>query len=87
MAYTRLTNFGAACTPPIRRPNALTSPDRTLVYWPNLPHDATPVVLGWSFLALVVLPAPVSRWIYIVDQLCCRLMKLLAILCPLFVFF
>jgi len=33
-------------TSPIRRPDAHTSADRSLVYWPNLPHDATPVVAG-----------------------------------------
>ena len=55
-------------TSPIRRPDAVTSPDRTLVYWPNLPRDATPVVPGWSFSALVVLPVPVSSWIYFLDH-------------------
>jgi DDE superfamily endonuclease len=55
-------------TSPIRRPNARTSPDRTLVYWPNLPRDATPVVPGWSFSALVVLPVPVSSWTYFLDH-------------------
>jgi len=47
-------------TSPIRRLDAHTSVDRSMVYWPNLPHDATPVVAGWSFSALVVLPQPVS---------------------------
>jgi hypothetical protein len=55
-------------TSSIRRPDALTSPDRTLVYWPNLPRDATPVAPGWSFSALVVLPQPVSSWTYILDH-------------------
>jgi DDE superfamily endonuclease len=55
-------------TSPIRRPDALTAPDRTLVYWPNLPRDATPVVPGWSFSALVVLPQPVSSWTYVLDH-------------------
>jgi hypothetical protein len=55
-------------TSPIRRPDAITSPDRTLVYWPNLPKDATPVVAGWSFSALVVLPQPVSSWTYVLDH-------------------
>jgi hypothetical protein len=53
---------------PIRRPDAATSPDRTLVYWPNLPRDATPVVPGWCFSALVVLPQPVSSWTYVLDH-------------------
>jgi len=55
-------------TSPIRRPDAHTSADRSLVYWPNLPHDATPVVAGWSFSALVVLPQPVSSWPYMRDH-------------------
>jgi hypothetical protein len=55
-------------TSPIRRPDALTSRDRTLVYWPNLPRDATPVVPGWSFSALVALPQPVSSWTYVLDH-------------------
>jgi hypothetical protein len=55
-------------TSPIRRPDARTSLDRTLVYWPNLPPDATPVVPGWSFSALVVLPVPVSSWTYVLDH-------------------
>jgi len=55
-------------TSPIRRPDAHTSADRSLVYWPNLPHDATPVVAGWSFSALVVLPQPVSSWTYMRDH-------------------
>ena len=55
-------------TSPIRRPQAHTAPDRTLVYWPNLPKDATPVAPGWSFSALVVLPQPVSSWTYVLDH-------------------
>ena len=55
-------------TSPIRRPEAHTSADRSMVYWPNLPHDATPVVAGWSFSALVVLPQPVSSWTYMLDH-------------------
>jgi hypothetical protein len=55
-------------TSPIRRPDAVTARDRTLVYWPNLPRDATPVVPGWSFSAVVVLPQPVSSWTYILDH-------------------
>lgn len=55
-------------TSPIRRPDARTSRDRTLVYWPNLPKDATPVVPGWSFSALVALPQPVSSWTYVLDH-------------------
>jgi hypothetical protein len=46
------------------RPQAHTSPDRTLVYRSNLPSDATPVAPGWQFSTLVVLPDPVSSWMY-----------------------
>jgi hypothetical protein len=55
-------------TSSILRPEAHTSKDRTLVYRSNLPNDATPVGPGWSFSALVVLPDPVSSWIYILDH-------------------
>jgi hypothetical protein len=55
-------------TSPIRRPDASTSRDRTLVYWPNLPKDATPVVPGYAFSALVALPQPVSSWTYVLEH-------------------
>ena len=55
-------------TSSILRPQAHTSNDRTLVYRSNLPAAATPVGPGWSFSALVVVPDPVSRWIYILDH-------------------
>lgn len=55
-------------TSSILRPDATTSPDRTLVYRPNLPSDATPVGPGWCFSTLVVLPDPVSSWTYILDN-------------------
>src|SRR3712207_5617913 len=42
-------------TSSILRPEAHTSADRTLVYWPNLPADATPVAPGFCFSTLVVL--------------------------------
>ena len=55
-------------TSSILRPDAVTSADRTLVYWPNLPKDATPVAPGWCFSTLVVLPDPVSSWTYVLDN-------------------
>ena len=55
-------------TSSILRPEAHTSADRTLVYRPNLPKDATPVGPGWSFSTLVVLPDPVSSWTYVLDN-------------------
>jgi hypothetical protein len=55
-------------TSSILRPDAATSADRTLVYRPNLPSDATPVGPGWCFSTLVVLPDPVSSWTYVLDN-------------------
>lgn len=55
-------------TSTILRPQARTSPDRTLVYRSNLPADATPVGPGWQFSTLVVLPEPVSSWTYVLDN-------------------
>lgn len=55
-------------TSSILRPEAVTSADRTLVYRPNLPKDATPVGPGWCFSTLVVLPEPVSSWTYVLDN-------------------
>jgi hypothetical protein len=55
-------------TSSILRPDALTSADRTLVYRPNLPSDATPVAPGFSFSTLVLLPDPVSSWTYVLDN-------------------
>jgi hypothetical protein len=55
-------------TSSILRPDAVTSEDRTLVYWPNLPKDATPVAPGFCFSTLVVLPEPVSSWTYVLSN-------------------
>jgi hypothetical protein len=55
-------------TSSILRPDAHTSADRTLVYWANLPTDATPVAPGFCFSTLVVLPEPVSSWTYVLDN-------------------
>ena len=55
-------------TSSILRPDAQTSQDRTLVYRPNLPKDATPVGPGFCFSTLVVLPNPVSSWTYVLDN-------------------
>lgn len=55
-------------TSSILRPHAQTSQDRTLVYRPNLPKDATPVGPGWCFSTLVVLPEPVSSWTYVLSN-------------------
>jgi hypothetical protein len=55
-------------TSAIARPDARTSPERTLVYQPNLPSGSAPVVPGWLFSTLVVLPDPVSSWTYLLDN-------------------
>ncbi len=55
-------------TSPIHRPAAHTVADRTLVYAPNLPAGATAVRPGWACSTLVVLPAPVSSWTYVLDN-------------------
>lgn len=55
-------------TSSIPRPEAHTAPDRTFVHRSGLPPDATPVGAGWLFSTLVVLPDPVSSWVYILDN-------------------
>lgn len=55
-------------TSPIHRPEAPTCADRTLVYAPNAPAGARPVLPGWSCSTLVALPAPVSSWTYVLDN-------------------
>lgn len=55
-------------TSSILRPAAHTAPDRTFVHRTGLPPDATPVGAGWLFSTLVVLPDPVSSWVYILDN-------------------
>lgn len=54
-------------TSPIHRPEAATVADRTLVYAPNSPTGATPVLPGWACSTLVALPDPVSSWTYVLD--------------------
>jgi DDE superfamily endonuclease len=57
---------------PIPRPYARTAPDRTLVHVPAegrvLPRHAAPVVPGWAFSTLVIVPDPVSSWTHILDN-------------------
>src|SRR4051794_1127479 len=55
-------------TSPIHRPEADTLAERTLVYAPNTPTGATPVLPGWACSTLVVLPDPVSSWTYVLDN-------------------
>ena len=55
-------------TSPIPRPEAETVADRTLVYAPNAPAGAKPVLPGWACSTLVALPDPVSSWTYVLDN-------------------
>lgn len=46
----------------IGRPEADTSPDRGMIYVPNLPHAAKPVSVGWQFSTVMLLPEHPSSW-------------------------
>lgn len=52
----------------IARPQAETSPDREMIYVPNLPHAAKPVSVGWQFSTLMLLPSTASSWGGILSQ-------------------
>jgi len=53
---------------PMVRRQARTAADRTLVHVPNLPAGAAPVLPGWQFSALVVVPDPASSWTHVLDN-------------------
>jgi len=52
----------------IERPESQTSPDRTVVYKPNLPQGCKPISYGWQFSTVVVLPTQPSSWTAVLDQ-------------------
>ncbi len=52
----------------IERPASQTSPDRTVVYKPNLPQGCKPISYGWQFSTVVLLPAQPSSWTAVLDQ-------------------
>jgi DDE superfamily endonuclease len=52
---------------PMVRRQARTAADRTLVQVPNMPAGAAPVLPGWQFSALVVVPDPASSWTHVLD--------------------
>ncbi len=52
----------------IQRPESQTSPDRTVVYVPNLPESSKPISYGWQFSTVVVLPEHPSSWTAVLDQ-------------------
>src|SRR5579864_8049308 len=52
----------------IERPESATSPDRTVVYKPNLPESCKPSSYGWQFSTVVILPTQPSSWTAVLDQ-------------------
>ena len=52
----------------IARPEAETSPDRGMIYLPNLPHATKPVSVGWQFSTVMLLPSTPSSWGAILSQ-------------------
>lgn len=52
----------------IARPEAETSPDRGMIYVPNLPHAKRPVSVGWQFSTVMLLPETRSSWGAILSQ-------------------
>lgn len=52
----------------IARPHAKTARDRTLVHEANLPDGCPPVVAGWQFSTLALLPQTPSSWTYTLDN-------------------
>ncbi len=52
----------------IERPQSKTSPDRTVVYKPNLPESSKPISYGWQFSTVVILPEQPSSWTAVLDQ-------------------
>jgi hypothetical protein len=55
----------------IARPEAEASPDRGIIYLPNLPHTKRPVGVGWQFSTVMLLPNQPSSWGAILSQ--CRI--------------
>ena len=52
----------------IARPESETSPDRGMIYLPNLPHANRPVSVGWQVSTVMLLPATRSSWGAILSQ-------------------
>jgi DDE superfamily endonuclease len=52
----------------MQRLEAVSSPDRGMIYVPNLPHATTPVSVGWQFSTVMLLPEQPSSWVGILDQ-------------------
>jgi hypothetical protein len=52
----------------ILRPLSATARDRTYVHASNLPEGSKPVVAGWQFSSLCVLPETPSSWTYVLEN-------------------
>ncbi len=52
----------------IERLESQTSPDRTVVYKPNLLASSKPSSYGWQFSTVVLLPGQPSSWVAVLDQ-------------------
>ncbi len=52
----------------IARPQSPTARDRTYVHAANLPEGSKPVVAGWQYSALCVLPQTSGSWTYVLDN-------------------
>ena len=53
----------------IARPQSQTARDRTYVHESNLPEGSVPVVPGWQFSTLTILPEAPSSWTVVLDNL------------------
>jgi len=52
----------------IERPQSQTSPDRSVVYKPNLLESSKPISYGWQFSTVVILPVQSSSWTAVLAQ-------------------
>ena len=47
---------------------AETSPDRGIIYVPNMPRATKPVSVGWQFSTVMLLPTEPGSWVGVLDQ-------------------
>jgi hypothetical protein len=52
----------------IARPEADTSPDRGIIYVPNMPRARKPISVGWQISTVMLLPDEPSSWVGVLDQ-------------------
>lgn len=52
----------------VPRPEAETSPDRGIIYVPNMPRATKPVSVGWQFSTVMLLPTEPGSWVGVLDQ-------------------